>query len=377
MYIWELPDWPRFRWDLARLAGPLSRVRYSQGLLAGRMAGLGFPLQEQASLETFTEDVLKSSEIEGEILDPNAVRSSVARHLGMEAAGLQPAERHIDGVVEMVLDATQNYAAPLSKERLFGWHAALFPTGYSGLRKIKVGGWREPASDPMRVESGSEGRPHIHFEAPPAARVEREMAAFLDWYNGNEPIDTIVKSGIAHLWFVTIHPFEDGNGRIARAIMDMTLTRGEQRALRFYSMSAELRRERKSYYGTLEATQRGMTMDVTERLLFIAAVLSAAVARAEETLGRVLQKASFWQAHTGAPLNERQRQVVNKLLDGLTGKLTTSKWAKLVKCSQDTAYRDILELVERGILEKGAEGGRSTNYTLILPNKDKLRSREV
>ena len=327
------------------------------------MQALGFPLRKEAELRTLTLEVLKSSEIEGEILDKEQVRSSVARRLGVDIGALTPEDRKVEGVVEMVLDATRNYDKPLTRERLFAWHASLFPTGYSGLRKINTGAWRDA---PMEVVSGPIGHERVHFEGPPANRIEREMTAFLDWFNGDDGTDLVLRACIAHLWFVTIHPFEDGNGRIARAIADMMLARSEQSPQRFYSMSAQMRQERDAYYGGLEETQKG-TLDITERLDWFLGCLDRSFDEAERTLAAVFRKARFWGSHAGAPFNERQSLMLNKLLDGIEGKLTSSKWAKMAKCSQDTALRDIVDLVDRGILAKDPAGGRSTSYSLSQP----------
>lgn len=364
IYIYDRHDWPRFRWDKQRLGGLLAAVRFAQGRLIGRMEDIGFSLRKQASLHTLTLDVLKSSEIEGEILDREQVRSSIARRLGMDIGALTPASRDIEGVVEMMLDATQDYDKPLTRERLFGWHASLFPTGYSGMRNIKVAAWRDDAKGPMQVVSGPIGRENIHFEAPPADRLEKEMTAFLDWFNGDDGTDPVLRAGIAHFWFVTIHPFEDGNGRIARALADMTLARSEKSAQRFYSMSAQIRKERDAYYGGLEAAQKG-TLDITVSLEWFLDCLGRAFVAVEETLAAVFRKARFWESCTALPFNERQRMILNRLLDGFKGKLTSSKWATLAKCSQDTALRDIQDLVERGILRKDNAGGRSTSYSLV------------
>jgi Fic family protein len=362
-YIHELKEWPHFGWSQERLAKLLAAVRHHQGRLIGRMEGLGFGLRAEASLRTLTEEVIKSSEIEGEILNRDQVRSSIARHLGMDIGALTSADRNVEGVVEMILDATEKYDQPLPAERLFGWHAALFPTGRSGMTKIEVGAWRAEKSGPMQVVSGPIGRERVHYEAPAAARLEKEMQAFLDWFNGKDEMDPVLKAGIAHLWFVTIHPFDDGNGRIARAIADMALARSEKSAQRFYSMSAQIRQERSAYYDILEATQKN-DLDITPWLEWFLGCLDRAFDGAETILGAVLKKARFWEKHAGASLNERQRIVVNRLLDGFEGKLTSSKWAKLVKSSQDTALRDIEDLVRRGILVKDAAGGRSTSYSL-------------
>ena len=367
-YIHLQPDWPRFRWDRERLATPLASVRHQQGRLIGQMEALGFPLQQEAVLRTLTEDVVQSSEIEGERLDAVQVRSSIARRLGMDAGGLDAGDRHVEGVVEMMLDATRHFDQPLTAERLFGWHASLFPSGRSGMRRIRVGAWREDAAGPMQVVSGAIGREHVHFEAPAASRLEEEMRAFLDWINGGgtdsmDDADPVLKAGIAHLWFVTIHPFDDGNGRIARAIADLALARSERSPQRYYSMSAQVRQERAAYYGILEQTQKGGT-DVTLWLDWFLACLGRAVHGAQTTLAVVLAKARFWQAMGDAGVNDRQRLMLNRLLDGFEGTLTTSKWASLAKCSSDTALRDILELVGRGVLVRNPAGGRSTSYSL-------------
>lgn len=363
LYIHELPDWPKFRWDYSVLAERLTGVHHRQGRLIGRMQGLGFPLRSEAVLDTLTQDVLKSSEIEGEILDKGQVRSSIARRLGLDIGGLIPADRDVEGVVEMMLDATQNYLAPLTADRLFGWHAALFPTGRSGMTPIIVGAWRTDGKGPMQVVSGPIGRERVHFQAPDAAKLDREMQAFLAWIDNVSGIDPILKAGIAHLWFVTIHPFDDGNGRIARAIADMMLARAEKSPQRFYSMSAQIRRERNVYYDMLETTQKG-DLDITSWLEWFLACLDRAFDGAEITLAGVLRKAKFWEMQAGASFNIRQRDMLNRLLNGFEGKLTSSKWAKLAKCSQDTALRDIDDLVKRGILVKEAAGGRSTSYIL-------------
>ncbi|MBW7923095.1 MAG: Fic family protein [Rubellimicrobium sp.] len=362
-YVHELRDWPEFRWDHAVLAVPLAAVRHRQGRLIGRMEGLGFELRGEATLRTMTEEVVKSSEIEGEILDRDQVRSSIARRLGMDIAGLVPADREVEGVVEMMLDATRNYDRELTDERLFGWHAALFPTGRSGMHRITVGGWRDDQSGPMRVISGPVGRQRVHYEAPKAARVAADMRAFLAWFRDERGIDPVLKAGIAHLWFVTIHPFDDGNGRIARAIADMQLARSERSPQRFYSMSAQIRQERKAYYEILERTQKG-DLDITAWLTWFLACLSRAFEGAEGILAGVLEKARFWEKHAGDSLNQRQRDMLNRLLDGFHGKLTSSKWATIERCSPDTALRDITDLLGRGILVKDQGGGRSTSYSL-------------
>lgn len=367
-YIHELDGWPGFSWDMAAIAELLATVRHRQGRLSGRMQALGFPLQAEALLETLTEDVLKSSEIEGEILDREQVRSSLARRLGMDAGGLTEPDRNVEGVVEMMLDATENFARPLSAERLFGWHAALFPTGYSGMNKIIVGSWRDDRDGPMQVVSGPYGRERVHYEAPAAKRVPEEMQRFIAWFDADLRMDAVLKAAIAHLWFVTIHPFEDGNGRIARAIADMALTRSEQSPQRFYSMSAQIRAERTGYYGQLEATQKG-DLEITSWLTWFLGCLERAITGAEATLAMVFEKARFWDTLPGGTVNARQKLMLNKLLDGFEGKLTSSKWALIAKCSQDTASRDIDDLLKRRVLIKDPAGGRSTSYSLV-PSRD-------
>jgi len=363
MYIHELEDWPKFRWGADRLSEPLASARHRQGRLIGRMEALGFDLRREAVLRTLTSDVVKSSEIEGEKLEAEQVRSSIARRLGMDVGGLKPADRHVEGIVEMMLDSTGRYDQALTAERLFAWHAALFPTGRSGMRRITVGAWRDDSTGPMEVVSGPIGKERVHLTAPAAARVDQEMTVFLDWFNRPADIDEVLKAGLSHLWFVTVHPFDDGNGRIARATADMALARSEKSSHRFYSMSTQIRQERTAYYDILERTQKG-TMDVTPWMEWFLGCLGRALDGAQEILRDVLAKARFWDSVRDVPLNDRQRLVLNRLLDGFEGKLTTSKYAKLATCSQDTALRDILRLVERGILVRGPEGGRSTSYAL-------------
>ncbi|WP_156681014.1 Fic family protein [Sphingomonas profundi] len=362
-YIHELQDWPELTWSDAALAQLLAAVRHRQGRLIGHMEALGFPLRAEAVLHALTEDVLKSSEIEGEVLDREQVRSSIARRLGMDIGGLVESDRNVEGVVEMMLDATQNYTQPLTAERLFGWHAALFPTGRSGMSRITVGAWRGVEGGPMQVVSGPIGRERVHYEAPASERMDEEMARFLDWFETATP-DPVVKAAVAHLWFVTIHPFDDGNGRIARAIADLALARAEGTAQRFYSMSAQIRTERKAYYDTLESTQKG-GLDITPWLLWFIGCLDRAFDGAETILANVMRKARFWDSMAGQSLNDRQRKVVNRLLEGFEGKLTNAKWAAITKASSDTALRDINDLVARGILERDAAGGRSTSYSLV------------
>ena len=363
MYIWSRKGWPTFTWNNDALAGLLARVSREQGRLLGKMEGLGFDLRDEAHLQTLTEEVVTSSEIEGETLAREQVRSSIARQLGMDVGGLVPADRNIDGIVEMMLDATGNYAAPLTEDRLFGWHAALFPTGRSGMHKILVGQWRDDSGGPMQVVSGPMGRQKVHYEAPPAGRLPEDMARFLAWFEAPGDVDPLVIAGLAHLHFVTIHPFDDGNGRIARAIADMALARADGSAQRFYSMSAQIRIERNDYYTLLERTQKG-ELDVTPWLSWFLQCLYRAIEAAQEKLAAVMNKARFWEQFAKEPLNKRQIKVLNRILDGFEGKLTTSKWAKLAKCSQDTAYRDILDLIDRGALRKDPGGGRSTSYSL-------------
>jgi len=363
IYIHERTGWPGFRWDHERISARLVDVRHRQGLVMGRMQGLGFQLRAEAVLNSLTEEVLKSSEIEGETLDRDQVRSSIARRLGLDIGGLRAADRDVEGVVEMMLDATQGYDRPLTAKRLFDWHAALFPTGRSGMSKIRVGAWRDDAKGPMEVVSGPMGRERVHYEAPAAERVRDEMKKFLEWFEKDSSTDLVLKAGAAHLWFVTIHPFEDGNGRIARAIADMVLARSEQSPQRFYSMSAQIRQERKAYYEILEATQKG-DLDITRWLEWFLDCLSRAFDRAETILGTVLGKARFWDRFTKVEFNDRQREIVNRLLNGFEGKLTTSKWAQLAKCSHDTALRDIEDLIGKKVLVKDAAGGRSTSYSL-------------
>ena len=363
-YIHDRPEWPRFRWKQQILSERLAEVRHRQGRLIGRMEGLGFQLRAEAVLQSLTEEVLKSSEIEGEVLNHDQVRSSIARRLGIDIGGLTAADRNVEGVVEMMLDATQHYAKPLTVERLFGWHAALFPTGRSGMSKIAVGRWRNDKSGPVQVISGPVGKERVHYEAPAAERLRQEMRAFLASFNKDDGTDLVLKAGISHLWFVTIHPFDDGNGRITRAIADMMLARSEQTAQRFYSMSAQIRQERAAYYDILEATQKG-DLDITAWLDWFLGCLGRAFESAETTLAAVLGKARFWDRHTGLSLNDRQRRILNQLLNGFEGKLTSSKWAKLAKCSHDTALRNIEDLLHKGVLKKGAAGGRSTSYSLV------------
>ena len=363
-YIYQLPDWPNFHWNYAAIVGKLSEVRHRQGRLIGQMEAAGFSLRDEAVLQTLTLDVLKSSEIEGERLDEQEVRSSIARRLGMDIAGLVPADRNVEGIVEMMLDATQNYNEPLTKESLLYWHTSLFPSAHSDLTAIRVGAWRDDAKGPMQVVSGPIGREKIHYEAPAAERLESEMAQFLTWFNTEDGADFVIKAWVAHLWFVTLHPFDDGNGRIARALADRMLARSEASPRRFYSVSAQIRLERNTYYDLLEDAQKG-TLDITESLSWFLDCLTRAFDGVETLLSGILRKANFWRTHAGTSLNERQKLVLNRLFDGFEGNLTSTKWAKLAKCSQDTAARDIQDLVTRGILAKNAAGGRSTSYSIV------------
>lgn len=362
-YIHLLPKWPDFKWSHEQVLPELAAVRHKQGRLKGYMEVLGFVLRNETTLHTLTLDVLKSTEIEGEFLNSDQVRSSIARRLGMDIAGLVPADRNVDGVVEMMLDATQNFKKPLTKERLFAWHASLFPTGRSGMYKITVGDWRDNEKGPMQVVSGAMGKEKVHFEAPEAKRLEKEMTLFLKWLNKKDGLDAVIKSAIAHFWFVSIHPFDDGNGRIARAIADMHLTKADGDQQRFYSMSAQIRADRKGYYNILEKTQSG-SLDITKWLLWYLHCLDQALNVSEKVLKSVLNKTRFWDTHRNTTINERQRLLINKLFDGFDGKLNSSKWAKIAKCSADTALRDIQDLMTKKILKKEAAGGRSTNYVL-------------
>ena len=363
MYIHEHRDWPKFTWNSEKLAGLLAEIRHRQGKMLGKMEVSGFSIRAEAALDNLTLEVVKSSEIEGEILDADQVRSSIARRLGMQISGLVPSDRNVDGVVEMMLDATQSFDQPLTEERLYGWQASLFPTGHSGLLKITVGAWRTGKNGPMQVVSGAIGREKVQFEAPEAAKLSSEMADFLDWFNTECSLDPVLKSAIAHLWFVTIHPFEDGNGRIARAITDMQLARADKTAQKFYSMSAQIRIERNDYYNMLEKTQKG-SLDITEWLEWFLSCLGRSFDHMENTLHHANRKTYFWDAVGQVEFNNRQRLLLNKLLDGFDGKLNTSKWAKIAKCSTDTALRDIQDLMDKDILVKEDAGGRSTSYVL-------------
>ncbi len=365
LYIHQRTEWPNFTWNAEKLFKPLTEITHLQGRLIGRMEGLGFSLQNEATLLNMTSEIIKSSEIEGENLDPDQVRSSIARRLGMEVAGMISSDRNVDGVVEVMVDATQAFKVPLTDERLFGWHSALFPTGRSGMHRIVVGRWRDnDPSDPMQVVSGAFGKEKVHFEAPASAVLNKEMEQFLEWFNSNQNIHPILKAGIAHLWFVTIHPFDDGNGRLARTITEMSLARADNTKQRFYSMSTQIRQERKKYYDILERVQKS-GLDITSWLEWFLDCLGRALSSADQISSGVIYKARYWESLTQKQLNVRQKHMINLLLDqNFFGNLTTTKWAKMTKSSQDTALRDIQNLVEQGILTKDTAGGRSTNYFL-------------
>ena len=361
-FIHENKSWPNLVWDAGEVTPGLVRARHKQGLLLGRMRQLGFALQAEAAVEVLTSDVVQSSAIEGERLDQADVRSSIARRLGLPDGAARRANQDVEGFVEVMLDATRNPTQPITERRLCGWHAALFPVGYSGTRPIAVGTWRPVEAGPMQVVSGPIGRGRVHFEAPPAERVPREMARFIEWCNAEDGVDPVLRAAIAHFWFVTIHPFEDGNGRLARALADLFLARADGCPERFYSMSTRIEAERKDYYRILERTQRG-GLDITPWMTWFVGCLDRAIDQADSLTSGVLRKAAVWRrVHDGPPVNERQRRVVNKLLDGFEGFLTTSKYARIARCSTDTALRDIGDLVERGVLVRNAAGGRSTSY---------------
>lgn len=363
VYIHQQDNWPNFTWKLDEFINLLTEVRNLQGRLLGRMESLGFDLRNEATLETLTLDVLKSTEIEGEFLNPDQVRSSIARRLGMEIDGSVVSDRNVDGIVEMMLDATQNYFKPLTAERLFDWHAALFPTGRSGMYKITVADWRTDSTGPMQVVSGAMGKEKVHFQAPASSLLDSEMRRFLTWFNTSNDLDLVLKAAVSHLWFVSIHPFDDGNGRITRALTDMLLSQSDRSSQRFYSMSAQIRIERKQYYEVLEKIQKG-NLDITEWFKWFLSCLINALKSTDTILNRVLLKADFWNRNANKIVNERQKNLLNKILDGFEGKLTSSKWAKIAKCSKDTAIRDINDLISNNILQKEEAGGRSTNYEL-------------
>lgn len=363
IYIYQKEDWPNFKWDSKEIILPLSNVRYLQGKLLGKMEALGFELKNEAVLETLTTEVIKSSEIEGLVLDLDQVRSSIARRLGIKVSGLVPSDRNVDGVIEMMIDATQNTNKTMTAERLFGWHSAIFPSGRSGMYKIIVGNWRDDSTGPMQVVPGAMGKEKVHYQAPPAIDIKKEMKTFLLWFNKDSAEDLLIKSALAHLWFVTIHPFEDGNGRIARALGDMLLAKSDGSSQRFYSMSLQIRAERKEYYNILEKTQKG-SLDITPWLSWYLKCLENVLNSSDTVFSKVLNKHKFWTKYASEILNNRQILLINKLLDDFTGVMTTSKWAKIAKCSQDTALRDIQDLLEKKIIQKNSSGGRSTNYSL-------------
>ena len=364
VYIYQQADWPHFTWDHALLLPLLGKVRNRQGKIVGKMESLGFDLRNEATLETLTLEVVNSSEIEGEILPLEQVRSSIARRLGMDQYSLVPSDRNVDGIVDLMLDATQHFEQPLSSDRLFGWHSALFPSGRSGLYTIISGNWRDNSTGPMQVVSGAMGKEKVHFQAPDASLVPSAMQNFIDWFNTEDDLDAVVKAALAHLWLVTIHPFEDGNGRMARALTDMLLARADGIAQRFYSMSSPIRAERNSYYSILEKIQKG-TLDVTEWLTWFLNCLMNALIASDDVLEKVLFKHRFWNQHADEVFNPRQIKLLNRLLEGFTGNLTTSKWAKIAKCSSDTALRDIQDLIDKQVLHKAGAGGRSTHYVLV------------
>ncbi len=359
-YIYDNKNRTNFTWQATSINAIFGEVRNLQGKIIGQMNTLGFATKEEAALTTLTLDVIKSSEIEGEKLDYEQVRSSIARRLGINVAGLAPTNRNVEGIVEMMLDATQNYQKPLTNKRLFGWHSALFPTGHSGMHKIEVGRYR---SGEMQIVSGAMGKEKVHYEAIPAHQVKNEMDEFLNWFNDNSKIDLVLKAAIAHFWFIIIHPFDDGNGRIARAISDLMLARGDKSTERYYSMSSQMLVERKQYYEILQKMQHS-SGDITDWLEWFLHCLKNALLTTEITLQKILRKTEFWKIHENTELNKRQRLVLNKLFDGFDGKLKSSKWAKIAKCSPDTALRDIKDLIEKGILGQEQQGGRSTNYEL-------------
>ncbi len=367
-YIYQRPRWPEFTWDSEAVAGPLAAVRHKQGKHLGKIEALGFELRTEASLTALTDEVVKSSAIEGENLDPKEVRSSIARKLGLDVAGLVKSGREVEGVVEMMLDATRNFDKPLTAERLFGWHAALFPTGRSGMHRITVGAWRTDEAGPMQVVSGPIGKERVHFQAPEAERLEAEMEQFLRWFASRSATDPVLRAATAHLWFVTVHPFDDGNGRVGRAIAEMALAQADGTKDRFYSMSSAIEAERREYYSQLGSAQRG-GLDITGWITWFLGCLDRAIEEADKTLGSVFHKAKIWQRIHPSPVNERQRGVINRMLDEFKGNLTTSKYAKLAHCSTDTALRDIRELLERGIIVKNPAGGRSTSYRLAEPDE--------
>jgi Fic family protein len=367
-YIWQQTDWPTWSYDATTLSILLANAHQAQGRLLGKMQSLGFGVQQQTSLQVLTDDVLKTSEIEGEFLRPELVRSSVAKRLGIDIGGLSDSDRTVDGIVDIVMDATSKHAQDLSLDRLLSWHAALFPLGYSGIHKISAGQLRDDRLGPMQVISGAIGREKVHFEAPPASCLRSEITQFLNWFNASQSLDPYLKAGIAHLWFVTIHPFDDGNGRIGRAIADMALSRADQSRDRFYSLSSQIMKERQGYYLHLERSQKG-SLDATEWLAWFLQCLINAIDSANSNLYSTLAKTQFWQHWQGVPFNERQIKLLNRLLDGFEGNLTNKKWSLIAKCSADTALRDITDLLDRGVLSRGSSSGRSTHYLIKQPER--------
>ena len=363
MYLYNNQNWPIFEWNSEKHLPLLSYVRNQQGKLIGKMGAFGFELRNEANLEILTLEIIKSTEIEGEILDKLQVRSSIARRLGLEISGLVYSERNVDGIVDLMVDATRNFDKELNKERLISWHAALFPTGQSGIYKIITGNWRDDSTGPMQVVSGALGKEKVHYQAPPATQLENEMRIFFDWFNLEQKTDLVLKSAIAHLWFVTLHPFEDGNGRISRALSDMLLARSDEQSYRFYSMSSQIRKERNAYYDILEKTQKS-GLDITKWLEWFLNCLLHTIENSEKLLEKIIYKHSFWLKQSRVSINDRQRKILNMLMDDFEGVLNTTKWAKIGKCSQDTALRDIQDLIEKGIMVKSEQGGRSTNYEL-------------
>jgi Fic family protein len=373
-YIWQKPEWPKFIYDNNKLSVLLGKVRFSQGLLLGRMSELGFNLSEEARAEILVNEAVKTSAVEETLLNYDSVRTSVARRLGLPSAGLPSADRYVDGIVEVLLDATNNYSSPLTVKRLLGWQAALFPTGFSGLHRINVGKWR--GKEPMRVVSGPMGRETIHFEASPYARIEHEMKKFLVWWSkSGGVVDGLVRAGIAHLYFVTIHPFEDGNGRIARALTDMALAQDEKMGKRFYSLSTQIMAERNKYYDILESSQKG-ELDVTNWLIWFLECTESAITNTEKIISKVMGKAKFWKKNSDVAINERQKKVVNLLLDagpgGFVGGLTTRKYVSIAKTSRVTAYREITNLLEKGLIKQNAGKGRNASYDINWENSIRL-----
>lgn len=363
IFIYQQNNWPKFYWDESTVLKSLSEVRHLQGLITGKMTTLGLVLGDNAALQTMTVDVLKTSEIEGDLLLPEEVRSSVARRLGMDIAGLIPSDRHVDGVVDMLIDATQNNHKPLTTKRIFRWYEGIFPNGLSGYEKIRTGQWRDGEKGPMMVLSGAIGKEKVHFIAPEARHLNREIKRFLSWFSKDTSTDTVLRAAIAHLWFVTLHPFDEGNGRIARAISDMLLAQSDGCNRRFYSMSAQIRIDRKQYFAILEKTQKG-SLDITAWMLWFLSCLKQSLSLTEKNLAGILKRHAFWIDFAYKNFNPRQVRMLNKVFDGFNGKLTSSKWAKMTRCSNDTGLRDIQDLLDKGALVREPGGGRSTSYRL-------------